>query len=119
MKTTRGELAITEPHPSAYSALAYVRELGLAKLSLYQEAYSSCAIEGNRDAEICGETLTRVMTGQKVSDRYVLGLAWSIRNMEAKDQDAKKCNCKKEHKKKARKKKSTITLDKEWGNDWE
>jgi hypothetical protein len=49
---------------------------------MYLESYSSCAIEGNRLAEICAETLDRLIHGQPVSDRYILGLAWNLRDME-------------------------------------
>lgn len=71
---SNGELKAGEPHPMAQSALAYIKGLGLNKLSLYMEALSSCAIEGNRLGEVCGETLGRIMTGKPVSDRYVMGL---------------------------------------------
>lgn len=30
-------------------------------------------------AEVCGETLRRIREGEPVSDRYVLGLAWTVR----------------------------------------
>ncbi len=79
----KNELYKGEPHPSAYDAKKYLISLGPSKLMVYLEAYSSCAIEGdNRMAEICGETLNRLIQGKPVSDRYILGLAWSIRNME-------------------------------------
>ena len=88
-KTTqeRGTLDLNEPHPSAHSALEYIQGLGYEKLTMYQESYSSCAIEGNRLAEICSETLHRILIGQPISDRYVLGLAWSIKNMEEKSKE--------------------------------
>ena len=38
----------------------------------YQYLFSSCAISDNRLAEVCGETLQRWMTGQPVSDGYLL-----------------------------------------------
>ena len=95
----RGTLNEKEPHPSAYSAMAYVKGLGFAKLTTYLEAFSSCAIEGNRLGEICSTTLDRLLKGEPVSDRYILGLAWSIRSMEEKDINSKKCNCKKNGKK--------------------
>ena len=79
----RGTLEVGEPHPSAQGALDYVTHLGYFKLNTYLEAFSSCAIEGNRLGEICSETLDRVLKGESVSDRYILGLAWAIRNMEA------------------------------------
>lgn len=78
----KGELKENEPHPSAMSALEYVQLYDLKKLMKIQESYSSCAIEGNRLGDICGETLDRVMSGEPVSDRYILGLAWNIKRME-------------------------------------
>lgn len=78
----RGTLAPTEPHPSAQSAMEYLRPLGTVKLSMYLEAFSSTAIEGNRLGEVCAETLRRIMAREPVSDRYLLGLAWAIRGME-------------------------------------
>jgi hypothetical protein len=43
--------------------------------------FSSLAIEGNRLAEVCYGTLRRMIDGQPVSDRYLLGLAWEINRM--------------------------------------
>ena len=80
--TERGTIREGEYHPAADSAMEYLRGLGLAKLMLYQESFASCAIEGNWLAEICSETLNRLLTKRPVSDRYLLGLAWEIRNME-------------------------------------
>lgn len=78
----RGTIKEGEYHPAANSALRYLRRLGLVKLMQYQESFSSCAIEGNRLAEICSETLDRVIRKDKISDRYLLGLAWTIKGME-------------------------------------
>jgi len=78
----RGTLKIGEPHPAAHSALRYIQELGPEQHSILLESLSSCAVEGNRLAEICAETLHRMMAGEPVSDRYVLGLAWMVRDME-------------------------------------
>ncbi len=80
--TERGTIKPGEYHPSADDAMRYMKSLGAEELSMLLEAYSSCAIEGNRIAEICAETLHRLMTGQTVSDRYLLGLAWNVKNME-------------------------------------
>lgn len=80
----RGVLEVGEPHPSAEDARHYLASLGAEKLFQYLEAFSSCAIEGNRLGEICSETLNRLMQGEPVSDRYLLGLAWSVKNMEGK-----------------------------------
>lgn len=78
-----GTLKIGEPHPSARDALRYVAELGCMRQSTLMESFSSCAIDGNRFAEVCGETLRRVMHREPVSDRYILGLAWAIRGMDS------------------------------------
>lgn len=81
METQNEEIGVLKPgeaHPSASDALRYVEGLGYHRQSLLLEAFSSLSIEGNRSAEICGETLRRVMTGHPVGDRYVLGLAWGI-----------------------------------------
>lgn len=74
----RGTLGPTEYHPAADSALQFMKSIPLADLYTWQESFASCAIEGNRLAEICCETLDRLISGQPVSDRYLLGLAWTI-----------------------------------------
>lgn len=84
MTEERGTLKEKEPHPAAHDALIYIQSLGLSELSILQESFSSCAIEGNRLAEVCSETLHRLMTGKPVSDRYLLGLAWYIKYMRLK-----------------------------------
>jgi hypothetical protein len=76
------ELNKGEAHPSSSSALAYIGSLGMQKLFEYQEAFATTAIEGNRLSEICLGTLHRLLNKEPVSDRYLLGLAWIIRNME-------------------------------------
>lgn len=82
MKNERGTLEPTEYHPAADSAKTYISKLGFEKICHLKEAFASTAIEGNRLAEICLETLDRLTTGQPVSDRYLLGLAWTIKSME-------------------------------------
>lgn len=80
MSNDRGTLAATEPHPAAHSAIAWIRSLPLEDLVRWQAAFASTAIEGNRMAEVCGETLRRLLAGEPVSDRYTLGLAWAMRH---------------------------------------
>ena len=80
--TRRFALHVGEPHPMAHEALRYVRSFGPMILLQHQEALASCAIEGNRLAEICGETLRRVLHGEPVSDRYILGLAFYFHRSE-------------------------------------
>ena len=78
-ETNRGELPPGEPHPAAYLAREWIASLGTDKLLMWREAFASCAIEGNRLGEICAETINRLLSGQPVSDRYLLGLAWATR----------------------------------------
>jgi len=78
---TRGTLQEGEPHPAAMDALGFVRSIPFEKQCLLQGALSSCAIEGNRMAEICSETFRRVVENKPVSDRYILGLAWYLKNI--------------------------------------
>lgn len=77
---TRGSLPIGTPHPAAESAMRYLQKLPLKDLALWSESFASCAIGGNLLAEVCSETLRRLMAGEPVSDRYLLGLAWTIQN---------------------------------------
>ena len=85
VKTDRSILKGQEPHPAYPSALEYLSKLGYEKLMIYQEAFASTAIKGNRLAEVCAETLDRMLLGwEPISDRYLLGLAWTIRNTEEK-----------------------------------
>lgn len=68
------DLEIGEFHPMAPEAMRYIISKPIEELLGMQEAFASCAIEGNRVAEICGDTLRRVLEKDKVSDRYLLGL---------------------------------------------
>ncbi len=78
---TPGTLAEGEHHPAADSAKEYLNRLGSRELMRLQESFASVAMSGNRTAEICSETLDRLLLGQPVSDRYLLGLAWTVRAM--------------------------------------
>lgn len=84
--TETGTLRDNEPHPAAENArqwlLGYVRRHKDHEMPMLLESFCSSAIEGNRLAEICGETLRRFLHGEPVSDRYALGLIWTIREME-------------------------------------
>lgn len=75
-----------EYHPAASSAMAYIKSLSFEDLAIWQESFASNAIAGNRLAEICSETLRRILTNEPVSDRYLLGLAWMIKQGEKNDE---------------------------------
>lgn len=74
------ELKAGEPHPAALAAMKFLQAIPLPELMQWNEAFASLAIEGNRLAEICSTTLDRLLSGKPVSDRYLLGLAWTIRS---------------------------------------
>lgn len=78
---TRDTLNLGEPHPAASMAMDYIRSIPFIELMLYQEAFATNAIEGNRLAEICLGTLNRLLHSEPVSDRYLLGLAWAVMKM--------------------------------------
>jgi len=81
-----GALKDGEPHPAAHDAkdwiLGYVRRNASEEVFRPPESFASVGLSGSRLAECCGETLRRLMNGEPVSDRYLLGLAWTLRDME-------------------------------------
>lgn len=85
-----GTLKEGEFHPSAVPAFQFIKKYLREHKNpvMLLEAMASAAVTGNRTAEICGATLGRIIEGKNVSDRYVLGLAWFITEMEA-DKKAK------------------------------
>lgn len=84
-----GQLKENEPHPAAEGArqwlIGYIQRKDAYALLRLQESFAICALEGNRLAEICSETLRRLLNKEPVSDRYLLGLVWTIRDMEEKE----------------------------------
>jgi hypothetical protein len=75
-------LDINEAHPSSLDALKWIRKhFNNDDLMIVREALASCALEGNRLAEVCLGTLNRLLEGKPVGDRYVLGLSWLMINM--------------------------------------
>jgi len=76
------ELKQGKIHPACRIALKYLSSLGRKKLFVYLESFSSCAIEDNRLAEVCAETLSQLLKGEEVRERYILVLAWAIRDIE-------------------------------------
>lgn len=76
--TSEATLEAGEHHPSAKTALDYVR----SRSHIWSEAIYSSALSGNRAADICASTLRRLKTCKPVSDRYIMGLAWFIYELE-------------------------------------
>jgi hypothetical protein len=87
-----GTLAPTEPHPAALDAHKYVLlvRADFHTWAIMSEAFNSTALTGNRLAIVCSETIMRLDKGWPVSDRYMLGLAWAVRNMVEKRPELKK-----------------------------
>lgn len=82
IKLSPGELAPGEIHPSAFAAHEFICSIPKGNLMIYQESLASVAVSGNRLADICSETLRRLLSGESVSDRYLLGLAWQLMFLE-------------------------------------
>ena len=83
-----GDLKEGQPHPMAKSALDWISaNHNIQDLHLHREALASCAIEGNEMAEVCLETLRRLIENEPVSDRYLLGLAWYLRNSKERKEE--------------------------------
>ena len=89
IKLSPGELSPGEVHPSAFAAHNFICAIPKTNLMLYQESLASVALSGNRLADICSETLRRLLNGEPVSDRYLLGLAWQLMYLE-KENDVKR-----------------------------
>ncbi len=79
----KGTLEIGECHPATDSALKYIKSLSYnMDWFLIKESIASLALSGNRLAEICFATLERLEKHEPVSDRYLLGLAWTLKDLE-------------------------------------
>jgi hypothetical protein len=75
-----GELEPGVPHPCALDAVRWIHEnLSAVDLLQWREAFASSALAGSVIGDVCGETLDRFLDNKPVSDRYVLGLAWMLR----------------------------------------
>jgi hypothetical protein len=70
------ELKYNEYHPAADSAFQYVKD-NMTPMMI--ESFASTALEGNRVSELCLGTWERIQSGATISDRYILGLAWTLR----------------------------------------
>jgi len=85
-------LSPTEPHPAARDAFAWLKDYlaeDTVNAHILLEGFASVGMSGNRLAEICGETLRRVLAGETVSDRYLLGLTWTLKEMAGDQHEGK------------------------------
>lgn len=81
MTTNSSDIQADEFHPAARSAYRWLKGFMVTNPEDYlrsKEALANAAMAGNRQAIICMGTLERLATSQPVSDRYLLGLAWTI-----------------------------------------
>ena len=84
IETPENTLKEGEAHPSAHNAFVWLLEFMAREPIAYvqiRESLASTALSGNRVASICSHTLDRLEKNQPVSDRYLLGVAWFIRDM--------------------------------------
>lgn len=71
-----------EVHPASYEAWDYIKKLDPSRYCIHIEALTSAAMSGNRLAELCMGTIERLKNKEPVSDRYLLGLAWTLKRLE-------------------------------------
>jgi hypothetical protein len=81
---TEAILEVGEPHPAANDAFRYITQ---NMTGIIQESFASCALSGNKASEIAYSTWERLSRGEPVSDRYVLGLAWMLRDMKEEEHE--------------------------------
>ena len=70
-------------HPSADDAMHWFmgwKAQDIGRYLMVREAIASTALSGNRLCEILNSTLTRLEKKHPVSDRYLLGLCWYLRD---------------------------------------
>ncbi len=75
------ELLPTEFHPAALQAYRWLKGFMITNEKEYIQfrlALSIAADHGNRHAQVCMGTIERLQNGQPVSDRYLMGLAWTF-----------------------------------------
>lgn len=77
-----------EIHPVAYSALAWVKEQPIENLLHWQEAFASCSIENDATANVCLETMRRLLAGEPIGAQHILGLAYVMRSLEWSDEES-------------------------------
>lgn len=79
-KTKKPEIEPLEIMPQVQAYVA--KQLSLHNVMTLIEAAASCAIEGNKLADQLLSTLNRIVKGQPVGERFLLQLAWYLRNSE-------------------------------------
>lgn len=70
-----------EFHPAARAAYRWLKGFMITNKEQYMEyktALAVAALSKNRQAQICVGTIERLRKSQPVSDRYLLGLCWTI-----------------------------------------
>lgn len=76
-----GTLGFNEIHPAARSAYRWLKGFMITNQEEYlrvRTALEMAAISGNRQAQVSLGTIDRLKNSEVVSDRYLLGLAWTI-----------------------------------------
>lgn len=78
----------TEHHPAADEAMFWLKQFMVNKPLEYlqiKESIYSMALSGNKMANYCVGTIERLAAGEPVSDRYLLGLAWTVRSIASRE----------------------------------
>lgn len=75
------EIRADEFHPAARLAYRWLKGFMVTNPDDYARikmALNIAADHGNRQAQICMGTIQRMARGDSISDRYLLGLCWTI-----------------------------------------
>lgn len=78
-----GVLRPGEYHPATDAAFKYLAELPLDTLTEHMKTLANQAVAGSRCAGVCLHTLNAMLSGNQLADRYILGAAWTVKELEA------------------------------------
>lgn len=81
---SHGILKQDELHPAAQVAMEYVNKFitdNIRETILMLEAFENMSHSGDRLSIVCHESLRKVINCESIGERYLLGLAWTMRDM--------------------------------------
>jgi len=79
------EIPTGKNHPAVHQAYRYIKEYiadNVIGVPMLLESFASNAIKGNETAKYCLDTLERILENKPVGERYVFGLAWTLKYRE-------------------------------------
>ena len=67
-----------EPHPAYITALNFLNSIPIGEFPKIKEFMEKNSKDGVKIGEVCVWAIDRFMTGKPLTDRHILGLAWTI-----------------------------------------